>query len=287
MGIRAEYGAMGRGTVLTKAISLAPNVSRLVMNLDSGVGGEVRVAVVDAASGAELPGLDWYARCSSSCLGTCLDLFCLNLFVYRISCASGCIPVYVCHLRPASTAIGTTAVKMRPQHSQTCSSHPHETLPLCHNLFCTPNCSARPPGTTRCRSHEIHSRSLLRGLGRNRAVRWPRLQRVGGLSASFSSWKMRGSMRFILSSFYQHWHAMLQYASATCGSLTHIKRYRPFYTVLLHVLKISFPFFHFMMYLFLGRPRTKWQMCAVYACGSMAQNTHVACAYVRARVPRA
>ena len=60
MGLRAGYGDTGKGSVLTKPFLLSNakgSLSRLLLNMNSGVGGEVLVAVYDGASATPLPGL--------------------------------------------------------------------------------------------------------------------------------------------------------------------------------------------------------------------------------------
>ena len=59
VGLRAGYGSEGRGVVLTKPLLLDTNVSHLLLNMNSGVGGEVRVAIHDAVTGAEVKGLGY------------------------------------------------------------------------------------------------------------------------------------------------------------------------------------------------------------------------------------
>ena len=48
----------GSGSVLTKPFLLGTSVKQLLLNVNSGVGGEVRVAVVDGVTKEALPGLD-------------------------------------------------------------------------------------------------------------------------------------------------------------------------------------------------------------------------------------
>jgi hypothetical protein len=58
IGLHAGYGSQNSGSVLTKPFLLGEGVKRLLLNVNSGVGGEVRVAVLDAESRVGLPGLD-------------------------------------------------------------------------------------------------------------------------------------------------------------------------------------------------------------------------------------
>lgn len=53
VGLRAAYGAHGGGSVLTKPFLLRKTLKRLQLNIDSGVGGEVRVAICDGSVSTE------------------------------------------------------------------------------------------------------------------------------------------------------------------------------------------------------------------------------------------